>query len=378
MTLHKKGSTNKMNNDKLNEKFKEELKEISHVNIMVVGGTGVGKSSLINTVFLKEIAKVGNGKPVTKGIVQYKSPDMPIVVFDTEGYEIIDGAIDNSNFEQNVMAEIRKRQQLPLKEQIHLYWYCISAGNHRITEYDLSNIRQLTKLGVKLAIIITQCDSEEVNDFGEGITSQSFRTILREEGIKNVVFETSTTMGSTALQLPELVTWSQEELPTDDLKALFISAQKANLVEKDNTANKAILTAIAAATAAGGANPLPLSDGLVIAPIQMKLAVSLAKIYGFTNLGSNVMTLLQTQVVGLVGRQVAASLTKLIPVVGQLVNATVAGGITAGIGYGLQKLYREAYIAYLETGKEPDWAKLFAQLDLTSLFNKYLPMISNK
>lgn len=367
-----------MKNENLNTLFSQEVEEISHVNIMIVGGTGVGKSSLINTIFLKEIAKVGNGKPITQGIVKYQTPNMPIIIFDTEGYEIIDGAIDNSNFEKNVMTEIRKRQASTLKEQIHLYWYCISAGNHRITEYDLNNIRQLTNLGIKLAIVITQCDSEEVNDEGQGVTSQAFRQVLREQGIHNAVFETSTLLGSTALQLPELVTWSQESLPTEELKRLFIGAQKANLGEKDNIADKAILTAIAAAGLAGGANPLPLSDGVVIAPIQMTLAVSLAKIYGFTNLGSNIISLLQTQVVGLIGRQVAASLTKFIPVVGQVINAGVASGITAAIGYGLQKIYREAYIAYLETGKEPDWALLFSQLDLASLFNKYLPMMANK
>ncbi len=363
-----------MNNEQLDAMFVQEVEELSCVNIMVVGGTGVGKSSLINTLFLKEIAEVGNSTPITRGVIEYRNPDIPIVIFDTEGYEIIDGTIDNSNFERNVMMEIKRRQSLSLQEQIHLYWYCISAGNHRITEYDLDNIRQLTALGVKLAIVITQCDSEAIDEKGQGLTSQVFRRVLQENGIENAVFETSTVMGSRALQLPELVTWSQESLPTEALKRLFIGAQKANLVEKDKVAHKAILTAITAAGVAGGANPLPLSDELIIAPIQMTLAVSLAKIYGFTNLGSNIITLLQTQVVSLIGRQMAASLTKFIPVVGQVINAGVASGITAGIGYGLQKLYREAYITYLETGREPDWAQLFSQLDLTSLLKKYLPM----
>ena len=47
-------------------KTKKEYKEMEKVNILVVGKTGVGKSTLINSVFREELAETGVGKPVTQ------------------------------------------------------------------------------------------------------------------------------------------------------------------------------------------------------------------------------------------------------------------------------------------------------------------------
>ncbi|RLB90159.1 MAG: hypothetical protein DRH26_10210, partial [Deltaproteobacteria bacterium] len=49
---------------------------------------GVGKSSLVNVCFGKDIADVGVGKPVTQYMKAYETSDIPIVLFDTKGYEI--------------------------------------------------------------------------------------------------------------------------------------------------------------------------------------------------------------------------------------------------------------------------------------------------
>lgn len=54
------------------DKIKDEYKNLKTLNIMVMGKTGVGKSTLINSVFNEPIAKTGIGRPVTTGIKQYK------------------------------------------------------------------------------------------------------------------------------------------------------------------------------------------------------------------------------------------------------------------------------------------------------------------
>lgn len=355
----------------LEKEFDKQVESIAKVNVMVVGGTGVGKSSLINAVFGSEVAKVGTGKPQTKGIHVYDNTNSPVVIFDTEGYEVFSGEIDNSNFKKVVLAEVERRSHLELKEQIHLFWYCISAANHRLTNYDLENIKELNSLGVNLAIAITQCDREELGDNDEGLTSKSFKDILSKEGIKqDRVFETIA-IGDDKLQLDDLIEWSVDKLTDDDLRASFVGAQKRNLPLKDKEAATAIKLASAAATVAAGANPFPLSDSLLLMPIQMGLAVKLASIYGFTSLGSNAIALLKSQVVSLLGRQVAASLTKLIPIVGQVINAGVAGALTLGLGYGLRGVYSSAYSEYIETGKEPNWAVLFKSIDLEGLLKKH-------
>ncbi|MBQ5546673.1 MAG: 50S ribosome-binding GTPase, partial [Acetobacter sp.] len=61
----------------------EQIKKKHRANIFILGKTGVGKSSLINTVFGQEVAKVGEGKPVTQEIQEYRSPKYPLTIYDS-------------------------------------------------------------------------------------------------------------------------------------------------------------------------------------------------------------------------------------------------------------------------------------------------------
>ena len=44
----------------------EKIKNLNTLNIIVAGKTGVGKSTLINSVFREKLAETGIGKPVTQ------------------------------------------------------------------------------------------------------------------------------------------------------------------------------------------------------------------------------------------------------------------------------------------------------------------------
>lgn len=117
----------------LEEQFDKEMAAVKRPNLMIVGGTGVGKSSLINHIFGKEIAKVGSGKPVTRGCHRYEDANIPLVIFDTEGYEVNAGETSAGNFREKIIPEIKTRKSKVLDEQIHLIWYCLSVANHRVT-----------------------------------------------------------------------------------------------------------------------------------------------------------------------------------------------------------------------------------------------------
>lgn len=363
--------------DRLEEQFDNEMAQVSRPNLMIVGGTGVGKSSLINLIFGKSIAKVGTGQPVTRGCERYEDPKVPLVIFDTEGYEVSEGKISAGNFREKIIPEIKQRKNKALNEQIHLIWYCLSVANHRITDFDLDNLRLITdQLDIPVAVVLTQCDAEPVDEQGNGETSQIFRQVLRENGMTCEVFETCANNPNhdpeLKLDLEKLIDWSSTSLSNDSLRRSFVAAQIASLQAKRSEAMNIIMTYSATTAASAGLNPIPMSDALLIVPQQIAMAASLAKIYGIDSIGEIAVSMLKGQIISLMGRQLAASLTKLIPVLGQFINAGVAGVITGGLGLALVEVYERAIEGYLKTGKAPDWTKLLSSELFMQAFNSGL------
>ncbi len=363
--------------DRLEEQFDNEMAQVSRPNLMIVGGTGVGKSSLINLIFGKSMAKVGTGQPVTRGCERYEDPKVPLVIFDTEGYEVSEGKISAGNFREKIIPEIKQRKHKALNEQIHLIWYCLSVANHRITDFDLDNLRLITdQLDIPVAVVLTQCDAEPVDDQGNGETSQIFRQVLRENGMTCEVFETCANNPNhdpeLKLDLEKLIDWSSTSLSNDSLRRSFVAAQIASLQAKRSEAMNIIMTYSATTAASAGFNPIPMSDALLIVPQQIAMAASLAKIYGIDSMGEIAVSMLKGQIISLMGRQLAASLTKLIPVLGQFINAGVAGVITGGLGLALVEVYERAIEGYLKTGRAPDWTKLLSSELFMQAFNSGL------
>ncbi|WET10069.1 50S ribosome-binding GTPase [Pseudomonas sp. D3] len=357
----------------LEEQFDKEMAAVKRPNLMIVGGTGVGKSSLINYIFGKTIAEVGTGQPVTRGCHRYEDANIPLVIFDTEGYEVTEGGPSAGNFREKIIPEIIQRKSKVLDEHIHLIWYCLSVANHRVTDFDLENLRLITgELDIPVAVVLTQCDAEPVDDEGRGETSQAFRKVLREHGVHCEVFETCANNPNhdpeLKLDLEKLIAWSSASLKDDALRQSFVAAQIASLPAKRSEAMTIIMTYSATTAASAGLNPVPMSDALLIVPQQMAMAASLAKLYGFGSMGEMAVSMLKGQILSLVGRQLAASLTKMIPVLGQIINAAVAGAITGALGLALVEVYERAVDGYLKTGKSPDWARLFSNEQFMQAF----------
>ena len=69
-------------------KAKEEIHDLSKVNIIIAGKSGVGKSTLINAAFGEELAETGIGVPVTNKISLIENKKFPIRIYDTVGFEL--------------------------------------------------------------------------------------------------------------------------------------------------------------------------------------------------------------------------------------------------------------------------------------------------
>lgn len=74
--------------EQITELIQKEYKELKNLNVMILGKTGVGKSTLVNNMFSEKLAETGVGKPVTDKIHQLSKPDYPLTIFDTPGLEL--------------------------------------------------------------------------------------------------------------------------------------------------------------------------------------------------------------------------------------------------------------------------------------------------
>ncbi len=140
------------------------MKEILETNVLIIGKSGVGKSSLLNYIFDNpELAKTGTGKPVTKeGIFHEKlkvSDDFFINIYDTWGLE----ANKSKEWEELIKTEINKHDCEDISDWFHTILFCISAKSSRVEDFEKLIIKKLIDDGNKVVVILTHSDTNNVS-----------------------------------------------------------------------------------------------------------------------------------------------------------------------------------------------------------------------
>ena len=147
------------------------------------------------------------------------------------------------------------------------------------------------------------------------------------------------------LDLQELVSWSINNISDENLKKGFIIAQKANLEKKYETA-LARIKYYTAAAAGIAASPIPMSDAPLLAALQITMTADIFNIYGIDNSVSNLAkNFIQSKIMSMLGKLLAGNIIKFFPGLngwGMAINAAVAMTITAGMGYAMCEVARQA------------------------------------
>lgn len=222
------------------ERFKKIVDDLDRdkfptANIMVAGGTGVGKSTLLNAIFGAELAATGKGKPVTSQISEYGNADIPIHIWDTVGLEINSEATENSikSIRQTIAEKAGSKDQF---DRVHAIWYCIAAGGSRYQGAELKFIKNLHSIGVPFIIVLTQCvgDEDEVNAFEARIREINEKNGMSDIEIVQVLAQDYKIRGYPPIKsfgLETLVETTLRKLP-DFIKGGFIAAQQVSKVQK--------------------------------------------------------------------------------------------------------------------------------------------------
>ena len=127
-------------------------------NILVIGKTGVGKSSFVNYFLGQDIAKTGTGKPVTeRGFHEFSfaMEGFPVILYDSWGLE----ADKYQEWTEKFSVELKQRGvDKSATEWFHSVFYCIAAGGHRVEDADIKIIRLLQQEKYPVSVVLTKCD----------------------------------------------------------------------------------------------------------------------------------------------------------------------------------------------------------------------------
>jgi len=139
---------------------------ISTFNIIILGNTGVGKSTLLNTVLKEKLAKTDFGDACTMGVPKpYESEKAKgIRIWDSRG-------IENGKYNLEItFNDVKNTIESLIKENnpdkfIHCIWYCIRSN--RFTEEEADNLKNCYHSYIeKLPIIVvfTQSENQKETD----------------------------------------------------------------------------------------------------------------------------------------------------------------------------------------------------------------------
>lgn len=316
----------------LSEKWEEERKAHESPAILICGYTGTGKTSLIRAIFGRELVAdslIGHGSPCTKSFDKYEN-DL-LAVYDSKGFE-------PGRSEEDFAAGVK--DFLERSDGVQTLWYTIQGPGARVTAMDLKLLRELLPSGA-IAVITKR-------DISKDSQVSAIRAALTDGGIPDRrIVEVSEVDLESLKRLSQLT----RELLPENLKDGFLSAQIVDLDAKRAKARRIIHSAAAAAAAVGGANPFPLTDSAILTPLQGALIGSLAYCYGMSKAAAiHVFTPLLAELAGV---SLATTLTKIVPGLGGLINAAVAGALTEAIGWIAQRHFESCAKARLAGRPEP-------------------------
>lgn len=334
----------------IKDEIQERYNDFNTLNVVVIGKTGVGKSTLINTVFGDSVAEVGIGTPVTQTIHKLEKEGVPLAIYDTPGLEL-----QGEHSAENLLEEISELinsgiQSEDVNQAIHCIWYCINTMSSRIEPAEMDFLRKLgektKRCNVPVILVLTQAFSSK--------KTEEMVTVIRKANlpIRVVVpvLAQDYEIGEGFPKIPafgidKLVEEINKLLP-DTVRDTFVALQIASIDLKRKRA-RAVVTGAAGTAALTGAAPIPFSDAAILVPTQVSMLAGITAVFGLP-LEKSALTSIVSATIGtagttVLGKTVVANLVKMIPgagtIVGAVISGTTAATLTGALG--------EAYIAIL-------------------------------
>ena len=358
-------------------------------NVLVIGNSGVGKSTLINSVLGDEKAKTGYGSSGTTDKLEiYESEEVAFRIIDTVGFEpsLVKGwkAINDVKKWSKESAKNGKEDS-----EINVIWFCVEGTSSKLFPKTIKDLSKATAMWETVPIVVVITKSYSVPERTQNIEMVSNAFAKQKRYSKNLkhivpVVASTYTLNDTAFAAPEGITELIDvtnELMPEGIKAGAHDIYNFKLKRKKGLAQSIVaLSTTAAVTVA--AVPISLADALILSPIEVAQINGLAQLYEI-NKGEDSKQFLNSIVeVGTVSTAAKAAISTLkavpgINIAASVLNAIIAGAIVAAIGEGCIYAFEKVYTGE-KSIEDIDWVKKVMESKLSPQFIENVTAVAEK
>jgi len=335
---------------------------MSNANIILLGATGVGKTTLINAVLGSETLLTTR----TSEVEEYYSEELGITLVDTVGFEL------RNQKKQVAVKKILEWTKDGIQKgdeakSIDAVWFCVDGTAPRLFGEHIKNLTKAIRhwKNVPVIVVITKSYSETEQVRHMDLVDEAFAKYAKSINLKRIIpvvakpFMISEDYIIPQSGLEHLIDWTMQVIP-EGSEAKRKAIDNFKLKRKRMWAQSVIVASTGSA-ATIGAVPIPFPDGALLAPLEAAEIRSIAKIYGIdggTDSDKLIKMLVEMGTAGIVAKMILNGL-KAVPAINiaaDILNAIVAGSIVAAIGEGSQIVFEQIYLGK-KSVTDTEWVK---------------------
>lgn len=358
-------------------------------NVIVIGNSGVGKSTLINAVLGEERAGTGWGSEgKTDKLTIYESNEIPFRIIDTMGF------VPSRYGNNKAVKAVKKWASDSAKEgkedtQINVIWICIDGTSRKLFPETIKSLSKATKMLKSVPVIVTITKSYSEPDRKENIEMVHNAFEKQKHYSKNLrevipVVATTFYLNDHALAPPEGITELIDA--TNELMPEGVKAVKEDINSFKLKRNRALAHGlVGVATTAGavvGAVPIPFPDATFLLPLEIGEVNGIAQIYGIKRDEKSKQlfdSIIQAGSIT-VAAKAALNVLKAVPginLAASALNGIVAGAIVAALGESTIYAFEQVYLGK-KSIDDIDWIEKVIEARFISQFLEAIKSIGEK